>query len=166
VTGDKVIGSLYHRLRQWADKTGGRESALRDLPRLLIDLRETANPVQLADAILMQVQRGVQASRGALMAEDKVIGAFGITVDEAADHGLFPTRVKLAAEHCDLEGWLLLGPRVDGREEQALKAVAGPIVWALTIVQQRERTATERHWLFHSLDMRLTQLEMMLAARN
>lgn len=164
--GDKVIGSLYHRLRQWADKTGGRESALRDLPPLLINLRETANSVQLADAILVQVQRGVQASRGALMAEDKVIGAFGITVDEAVGLTLFPTRVKLAAEHCDLEGWLLLGPRADGREEQALRAVAGPIVWALTIVQHRERAATEQQWLLHSLDMRITQLEMLLAAKS
>jgi hypothetical protein len=150
--------------------------ALRDgLPRLLADLRETATVAQLAEAILTRTERGVQASRGALVIDGAVKGVFGLAVEEAeagqADEALFPVRIALAAEYSDLDGWLLVGPRADGSRyprgaRQALERVADPAARALAIVLHRERAATEQHWLLHSLDVRLTRLETMLAAKN
>jgi len=158
------MGPLFHRLRHGADTRGGH--ALAALPSLLVDLRETATVAQLAEAILTRVERGVQASRGVLMVDGAETGGFGASVDVA-----FPVRVKLAAEHFDVEGELLLGPRADGRpytprQHKALEAIADPVARALTIVVHRERAVTEQQWLIHSLDMRLTQLEMLLAAKN
>lgn len=156
-----MIGSLY-RLRYGADTRG----MLAGLRELLIDLRETATTKQLADAILTRVAREVQASRGALLVDGAEVGAFGERADAA-----FPVRVKLAAEHFDVEGELLLGPRADGRpytrhELVVLDAIADPVARALTIVAHRERAVTEQQWLLHSLDARLTRLEMTLAAKN
>lgn len=142
----------------------------RDLVALLADLRETATTEQLAEAIVARVQRDLHASRGALMVDGAVKGAFGVTADEAADESLFPLRVPLAADYSDIGGWLLVGPRADGRpwsraELWALDAVVDPMTRALAIALHRERAATEQQWLLHSLDMRLTQLEMLLAAK-
>lgn len=156
-----MIGSLY-RLRYGADTRG----MLAGVRELLIDLRETATTKQLADAILTRVAREVQASRGALLVDGAEVSAFG----EGRDAAAFPVRVKLASEHFDVEGELLLGSRADGRpytrhELAALDAIADPVARALTIVAHRERAVTEQQWLIHSLDARLTKLEMLLAAK-
>jgi hypothetical protein len=158
----KMIGPLRHR---------AENRFKRDLVALLADLRETATTDQLAEAILARVQRDLHASRGSLMVDGAVKGAFGVTADEAADETLFPLRVPLAAEYSDIGGWLLVGPRADGRpwsraELWALDAIAEPVARALAIVLHRERATTEQHWLLHSLDVRLTRLETMLAAKN
>jgi hypothetical protein len=158
----KMIGPLRHR---------AENRFKRDLVVLLADLRETATADQLAEAVLARVQRDLHASRGSLMVDGAVKGAFGVTADEAADESLFPLRVPLAADYSDISGWLLVGPRADGRPWSraalwALDAIVDPVTRALTIVTHRERLATEQHWLIHSLDMRLTQLEKLLAAKN
>lgn len=143
----------------------------RDLVALLADLRETATAEQLAEAILARVQRDLDAARGSLMVDGVVKGAFGVAADEAADESLFPLCVPLAADYSDISGWLLVGPRADGRpwsraELWALDAVVEPMTRALAIALHRERAATEQQWLIHSLDVRLTRLEAMLAEKN
>ena len=166
-----TIGPLHGRVSRWAEKRFRTELVrLRQgLPLLVGDMRETATPDAIADAVLARVEAGVRARHGAVVLGDAVLDtrviepdaaaawlATGVLPPEAAegldtDRGdpLFPVRVPLQADGVGLVGWLLLGPRPDGsfygREERAALAdIADPVARALDIATQRGRRDADR----------------------
>lgn len=166
------IGPIHHRVTHWAEhRFRSGLVKLRDgLPLLVGDMRATATPAALADAMLARVEKGVRARHGAVVVGDTVLDV--LDVDEAtvvawmtrgttptervdrlhADRAdpLFPMRVPLHADGIGLIGWLLLGPRPDGsfygREERSvLHEIADPVARALAIaVKREEREAARR----------------------
>lgn len=161
-----MIAPIHHRVSHWAERRfrSGLAHLRHGLPLLVGDLRETASPRALADAMLARVERGVRARHGAVLVggallatrdvEPAVVDAWLAETtlpDEASDalyrdraDPLFPMRVPLQADGAGLVGWLLLGPRPDGsfygREDRAaLREIADPVARALAIATARER---------------------------
>lgn len=178
-----MISPIHHRATRWAEHRfrSGLTHLRQGLPLLVGDLRETATPKTLADAMLARVEGGVRARHGAVVLGGAVLATRDIDPQAAAgwlientlaDEGahdlipdradpLFPMRVPLSADGAGLVGWLLLGPRPDGsfygREERAvLREIADPIARALAIASEREsRESARQHReeaLFGSVD--------------
>jgi hypothetical protein len=166
-----MIVPIHHRVTHWAEHRfrSGLTHLRHGLPLLVGDLRETATPRALADAMLARVERGVRASHGAVVVGGAILDTRDIGSDAVAawlaeealpaetahdlvcDRAdpLFPMRVPLQADGVGLVGWLLLGPRPDGsfygREERAaLRDIADPVARALAIAVERERREAAR----------------------
>ncbi len=157
-----LIVPLHHRFSHWAEKRFQKNLIdLRGLPLLVGDLRETATLDDVAEAVAKRVEKGVHATRSALVVEGSVAASRHIVAAEldrwlrdwtpATHEGLdcvrtdplFPMRVPLEADGCGRVGWLLLGPRPDGSfygkdEREVLDEIADPIARAIAIVRQRE----------------------------
>lgn len=158
-----LIVPLHHRFSHWAEKRFQKNliDLRRGLPLLVGDLRETATLEDVAEAVAKRVERGVRATRCAVVVEGAVAASRHVPAAEldqwlrdwtpTAHEGLdcvradplFPMRVPLEADGCGRVGWLLLGPRPDGSfygkdEREALDEIADPIARAIAIVQQRE----------------------------
>ena len=165
------IGPLHHRVSHWTEKRfrGGLVRLRNGLPLLVTDLRETATPAMLADAVLERVERGVRARHGAVIVDGRVLDARDIDADSVTawlvarslsvlpDAGLrcdradplFSVRVPLRSDGWGLVGWLLLGPRPDGSfygrdERDTLQEIAGPISRAIAIAIRREQHVAEQ----------------------
>ena len=180
-----MIVPLHHRVTTWAEhrfRSGLTELRL-GLPSLIGDLRETATPQALANALLARVERGVRARHAAVLLGSAVLeirdvapDSFAawwaekkLTLDAAKDlvcdrtDPLFPVRVPLRGDDVGLVGWLLLGPRPDGsfygREERtALSEIADPIARALAISVERERHEAARMDRENGLNSRVDTL--------
>ena len=165
-----TIAPLHGRVTRWAERRfqGDLVHLRTGLPLLVGDLRETASPAALADAMLLRLEQGVRATHGAVVAGGAVIAARHIDADAVggwlaarggapsgsaleADRAdpLFPLRVPLHADGVGLVGALLLGPRPDGSfygkdERETLAAIADPVARALAIAIERERRECER----------------------
>lgn len=160
-----LLVPLHKRLTDWAERRF--QSSLvrlrRDLPTLANDLRETASPSELSEAMLDAVSVAVRASRGAALVENEVQAVRDVSPDEVSDwlrgatldaaveeldcdraDSLFPMRVPLRiAQNAAPIGWILLGPRPDGSfygtdEREALAEIARPLARALQIVRIKE----------------------------
>ena len=165
-----TIAPLHGRVTRWAERRfqGDLVHLRTGLPLLVGDLRETASPAALADAMLLRLEQGVRATHGAVVASGAVIAARHIDADAVggwlaarggapsgsaleADRAdpLFPLRVPLHADGVGAVGALLLGPRPDGSfygkdERETLAAIADPVARALAIAIERERRECER----------------------
>ncbi len=165
------IVPINRRVARWAERRfqGDLFHLRQGLPLLVGDLRETASPAALADALLHRIEHGVRAAHGAVVAGGRVIAAWDIDADAARAwltmHGerpagagrldtdradrIFPMRVSLQADGVGQVGFLLLGPRPDGSfygkdERDTLAAIADPVARALSIAIERERHEAER----------------------
>ena len=164
-----MVAPLHHRVTHWAEhRFQGDLVHLRTaLPILVGDMRESATPERLADAILSRVENGVRATRGAIVTRHQLLHARDVDATEVEawltswaepddgkcrlyaerDDPLFPLRLPLQSEGAENVGWLLLGPRPDGSfygkdERETLLALADPIARALVIARERERSAS------------------------
>jgi hypothetical protein len=160
-----MIVPVHHRVSHWAEKhfRSGLVHLRKGLPVLVGDMRETASPRMLAQAMLARVETGVKASQGAVVMGGDILDArdidVGLVVQWLVDDGpdkttfdglkinrldpLFPIQVPLRADGVGLVGWLLLGPRPDGSfygrdEREALIEIADPVARALSIAATRE----------------------------
>jgi len=180
---------LHHRVTHWAEKRfqGGLAHLRSGLPILVGEMRETATPAELADVMLVRVEKGVRAVHGAVVTGGKILDVRDIdsaTVAAWLKRGdapanalrqlqidradpVFPMRVPLYAETCGLVGWLLLGPRPDGsfygREERsALKEIAYPIARGLAIALERERREAESSARIRAMQTSIAELRESL----
>lgn len=168
-----MIVPLHHWLSDWAAHRFQKELVrLREgLPLLVNDMRETASVARIAGAVLDSVSQGVQTSRAALVMNDTLVDARGISPGEVeswrvgwtpAPYGgpecalgdtTFPIRVPLQADGSGRVGWLLVGPRPDGSlygkdERKTLAQIADPVARALDIARIREtrQSAEDAKW--------------------
>lgn len=165
-----LINPIQERIQRWSEKKFQKNLFLlrEDLPGNVRDMRETASLKEMLDAILVQVDRGVRAVRGAVIVNGCVLSVRGLTMDEAeawrssvfapackidtceAADRLFPIRLPLVPSSDEEEpiGYLLVGQRPDGsvpsREEQkALAEVSEDIARAIRTVIKREAREME-----------------------
>jgi len=187
-----LLVPLHRRLNDWAKKHFQRDlSRLRaKLPEVLIAIRDSSNPAELADDALRLAMRGVHASHGAILLAGQgrfeVSRAEGIPAEKVtaelardlpadplsaairADDPLFPLRLPLVAPDGTTAGWLVLGPHPDGsgygkEDRKALEELAPPLARALSLAIDRSRREQEREAERRSLVERLAQLEETLA---
>ena len=180
-----LIVPMHHRVTHWAEHRfrGGLVNLRLGLPPLVGDLRATATPKVLTDAMLARVEKGLRARHGAVLMNDNVVetrhveprevaawwtvnkAAMEIATDLVCDRSdpLFPVRVPLRGDGVGLVGWLLLGPRPDGtfygnEERAALRDIADPVARALAIAVEREHREADRRNREHSLNSRVDTL--------
>ena len=177
---------MHHRVTGWAERRfqGNLVHLRKGLPMLVGDMRETAIPEALADAVLVRIEQGVRATHGAIVAGGEVIDARDVDVGAvrawlargeephdgtgglSADRSdtLFPLRVPLHADGVGLVGWLLLGPRPDGSfygkdEREALLEIADPAARALAISRERHAREMSQRAELGDLRSRLATIE-------
>lgn len=158
-----AIAPLHHRLGHWVEHHFRKNLVhLRhDLPPLITELAETADPATVARSVLDHLAHGLHATRGAVIAKGTVLATRGIDAsaidppgEEAAPmrvgaievrkrDPLFPVRVPLAA---DSGHWLLLGARPDDslydrQERDLLSDLAAPLAQASRMSADRAQRA-------------------------
>jgi uncharacterized membrane protein YuzA (DUF378 family) len=183
-----MVNPIQERVQSWSEKRFQKNLFLlrNDLPQSLRDMRETASLSDMLAEILVQVDRGVRAVRGAIIVDGRVASARGLANEEveawrtsvlaqgdksaceAADR-LFPIRVPLvpSSDHVQPIGYLVVGPRPDGsvpsREEQkALSQISEDIARAIRTVVKREAREAEIAVLLADNSRRIEALEAML----
>lgn len=183
-----LVGPLHNRVHRWTEQRFQKAlAALReDLPKLVGDMREFAGLDHLLATIVTRIERGVRATRAAVLLRDEqgfdLVRAQDIAEADIADwrrgwqpragagldcdrdDGLFPIRLPLYADGAGTIGWILLGPRPDGSfygkdEREALAEVADPVARAIHIVRQRDAREAERDARQALLERRLAALE-------
>lgn len=182
-----AIAPMHNRAQRWAERRfqNNLYRLRRGLPALVGDLRETSGIEKIAGATLDALVDGVQASRAAMIAGEKIIDARHVPAAEvrewwtnwtpAAHDGidcdradrLFPVRVPLEAEGHGRVGWLLLGARPDGSmfgksEYDAMEEIAEPVARALEVAMTRaEREARYEH-RFELIETQLSRLAQLI----
>mgnify|MGYP001555854043 CR=1 FL=1 len=183
---------LHHRLNDWAKKRFQRDlSRLRaKLPEVLVAIRDSSNPNELADDALKLAMRGVHASHGAILLADQgrlvLAHAEGLPAQGLAerltaelpaeppqgvmraDDPDLPIRLPLIAPGGASAGWLVLGSHPDGSlygkdDRRALEELAPPLARALSLAMERSQRERERETERRTLTERLAQLEQALA---
>jgi hypothetical protein len=187
-----LLVPLHHRLNDWAKRRFQRDlTRLRaELPEVLIAIRDSSNPDELADDALKLAMRGVHAGHGAILLLDdgpmRVVHAEGLPADGlverlAAELPTLPSPGTLRLDAADLPlglpliapdgahvGWLALGPHPDGSfygkdDRKALEELAPPLARALSLAMVRARREREREAERRTLTERLAQLENTLS---
>src|SRR5438067_10765146 len=153
-----------------------------ELPDTVRDLRETANLGELVDEVLAQIIKGVRTTHIAMIIDQGVFRARGISKEKVEEwqkqtvdwnnadqicHAdkLFPVRIALIpGEGEDILGFLLIGPRPDGSaishdEQKALRNVAEPIARAIRNVVRRVAYQPRLESMIESTSRRLDKLE-------
>ncbi len=180
-----VVAPAHGRIHHWAEHRfqKGLVRLQQGLPRLLADMRETAELPVLLAVVLDRVAHGVRSSRAAVLlgtgrdwrvAATRDVDAADVEawqsgcpepatdgIDVDRDDPLFPVRVPLVLEDAGTIGWLLLGARPDGSlfgkdEREALAAVAEPIARAAFIVERRAIREASLHARIERLERALT----------
>jgi hypothetical protein len=188
-----LLVPLHHRLNDWAKKRFQRDlTSLRaKLPEVLIAIRDSSNPNELADDALKLAMHGVHASSGAILLVDRgrlvLAHAEGLPGEGLAerlagelpadpDRGAvrsedpeLPLRLPLIAPEGTTVGWLALGPHPDGssrygkEDRRTLEELATPLARAFALAIERFHREREREAERRSLVDRLAQLEQTLA---
>jgi hypothetical protein len=184
-----MVNPIQERVQRWSEKRFQKNLFLlrNDLPQSVRDMRETASLSEMLDEILAQVDRGVRATRAAMIVNGCVLSVRGLSSDDveawrtskfAQDYKkdmceqsdrLFPIRVPLVPSSDEEEpiGYLLVGPRPDGsipsREEQkALAEVSEDVARAIRTVIKREAREAKLADLIADNSRRIEALEAML----
>jgi hypothetical protein len=187
-----LLVPLHHRLSDWAKKRFQRDlTRLRaELPEVLVAIRDSNDPIALADDALKLAMRGVHAGHGVILlavgdrlalAHAEGLPANGIAERLAgelpadpspgvirADDPELPLRLPLITRTGATVGWLALGPHPDGSfygkdDRKALEELAPPLARALSLSIERARRDAEREAERRALAERLAQLEQTLA---
>jgi hypothetical protein len=157
---------------------------------VLLAVRDSSDPSELAGDALELAMRGVRAVRGAILLQDRghLSLVRGEGIDEAdlagrlagelpgepgpsamrADDPELPLRLPLIPPGGALAGWLVLGPHPDGSffgrdDRRALEELAPPLARALAAAMERSNREREREAERLTLTERLAQLESALA---
>jgi hypothetical protein len=187
-----LLVPLHHRLNDWAKKRFQRDlTRLRvKLPEVLIAIRDSSNPNELADDALKLAMHGVHASSGAILLVDRgrlvLAHAEGLpreglaerlAGESPADPGRgamrsdapeLPLRLPLIAPEGTTVGWLVVGPHPDGSgygkdDRRALEELASPLARAFSLAIERFHREKEREAERRSLVDRLAKLEQTLS---
>lgn len=186
-----LLTPLHSRISNWAEQHFQHDLAMfkHELPDLLMTLSAGASVKRLATTVLPRIEQAVQATRMALLVDDRLVAAQGIELVAARkllkgwrppttsdligrdDEKAFPLHMALRCPLGSIRGWLLLGPRPDGSyygkdDIEALSAIAPSLQRTLFQVAARERGArlyqTRQAAMSRALDAvneRLTILE-------
>ena len=184
-----MVNPIQDRVQKWSEKRFQKNLYLlrEDLPQSVRDMRENASLGEMLQQILVQVDRGVRAVRGAMVVNGSVMAVRGLTVDEVeewrtsvfaqdykndmceASDRLFPIRAPLVPSSGDEEpvGYLLVGPRPDGSipsraEQSAISEVSEEIARAIRTVIKREAREAQFVELIADNSRRIEALEAML----
>ena len=184
-----MVNPIQDRVQKWSEKRFQKNLYLlrEDLPQSVRDMRENASLGEMLQQILVQVDRGVRAVRGAMVVNGSVMAVRGLTVDEVeewrtsvfaqdykndiceASDRLFPIRAPLVPSSGDEEpvGYLLVGPRPDGSipsraEQSAISEVSEEIARAIRTVIKREAREAQFVELIADNSRRIEALETML----
>ena len=184
-----MVNPIQDRVQKWSEKRFQKNLYLlrEDLPQSVRDMRENASLGEMLQQILVQVDRGVRAVRGAMVVNGSVMAVRGLTVDEVeewrtsvfaqdykndiceASDRLFPIRAPLVPSSGDEEpvGYLLVGPRPDGSipsraEQSAISEVSEEIARAFRTVIKREAREAQFVELIADNSRRIEALEAML----
>ncbi|HEY0411828.1 MAG TPA: hypothetical protein VGD66_01645 [Allosphingosinicella sp.] len=169
-----MITPLHHKVTRWAEERFHKAliAMRRLLPDEVGDLRETAGLAELGEAVLARIERGVRATRLALVVEGHAVatrnlGAGGPPVETGDPR--FPVVLELRRPEGEPLGAILLGPRPDGSlygkdERRALETIAGPVARDVDVVLRREAAARARAAEIGRLKTRIRALETRLAA--
>ena len=187
-----LLVPLHHRLNDWAkSRFQGDLTRLRArLPEVLIAIRDSSSPNELAQDALKLAMRGVHASSGAILLVDRgrlmLAHAEGLPGEGLAerladelpaepargamrsDDPELALRVPLIAPEGTAVGWLALGPHPDGShygkdDRRTLEELASPLARAFSLAIERFHREKEREAERRSLVERLAQLEQALA---
>ena len=187
-----LLVPLHQRLSRWAERRFQRDLAKlhAELPLLLAEARNSADPREFADNALSLVIRGVHARHGAiLLAEDgKLALAHAEGIDTAglarrlaeelpdhpaprairSDDPVLPLRLPLVTRSGAHTGWIALGPHPDGsfygkEDRKALEELARPLARAIELAVERARRDAAHDAERRTLTDRLAQLEQQLA---
>ena len=187
-----LINPIQERIQAWSERRFQKNLFLLrdDLPECVRDMRETASLREMSDEILARVDRGVRATRSALIVAGEVLTVRDMSMDDveawrssanAEDYTsdicepkdrVFPIRVPLVPSSDDEApvGFLLVGPRPDGSipsrdEQKALKGVSESVARAIRTVIKREVREREVADLILANTRRIEELEILLSAR-
>jgi len=185
-----LVNPIQERVQRWSERRFQKNLFLLrdDLPEVVRDMRETASLGEMLEEILVRVDRGVRAVRGAAIVNGEVLSARGLTIEEVEEwrrsvSGLdyrseiceasdrqFPIRLPLVPSSDEEApiGYLLVGPRPDGsipsRDEQtALSGVSEPIARAIRTVIKREAREARVSELIADNSRRIEALEALLS---
>ena len=143
-----LIAPLHRRVEAWAERRFQPALAAfrREMPELLADLRETADPAALGEAVLARIERATRASCAALFVGNAPVAARHMEMTAECDMPL-AYEMKLELDGAGCVGQLMLGPRPDGTrlgrdERDAIEAIARPL--ARTIRTVEKNAAAER----------------------
>jgi len=162
-----LLTPLHSRISNWAEQRFQHDLAAfkQELPDLLMTLSAGASVKRLAATVLPRIEEAVQATRMALVVDNRLVAAQGISLSAARkllkgwrppaaaeligrdDDEAFPLHMALRCPLGGVRGWLLLGPRPDGSfygkdDVEALTAIGPPL--QRTLFQVAERDAEER----------------------
>lgn len=184
-----LINPIQARIQHWSEKRFQKNLFLlrEDLPGNVRDMRETASLTEMLDEVLVQVDRGVRAVRGAIIVNGCLLSVRGVTMEEAEGwrtsalaqnyrsdrceptDRIFPVRVPLVPSSDTEEpiGFLLVGPRPDGsvpshEEQKALAEVSEDIARAIRTVIKREAREAEVTDMIVDNVRRIEALEVIL----
>lgn len=187
-----LLVPLHQRLSRWAETRFQRDLAKlhAELPLLLAEVRDSADPREFADNALSLVIRGVHARHGAilLICDGRLDLAHAEGVDTAgladrlagelptdpaprairADDPVLPLRLPLITRSGTHTGWIVLGPHPDGsfygkEDRKALEELAHPLGRAIELAAERARRDAAHDAERRTLTAKLAQLEQQLA---
>ena len=168
-----LLVPLHNRLSRWSENRFQRDIARMraSLPELLVEMRDSADPDELAGDALRLIMSGVRAKHGVVLLPSELGGWRVSEAEGLAPEGLverlsgllpvdpasglvrtddpdLPVRLPLLAPSGILSGWIVLGPHPDGSlygkdDREALKAVASPLGRALCLTMERKRLRSE-----------------------
>lgn len=158
-----LLTPLHGRISGWAEQHFQHDLAVlkRELPDLLVTLSAGDSVKRVAAAVLPHIERAVQSTRIALIADGRLVAAQAINLTTARkllkgwqppatravigrnDEDAFPLHMALRCPLGRIRGWLLLGPRPDGSfygkdDLEALIEIGPPLQRTLVLVAERE----------------------------
>lgn len=182
-----LLTPLHRRISHWAEQHFQHDLAVlkQELPDRLITLSAGASVKRLAATVLPRIEQAVQATRLALLVDDRLVATQGInkaatqklltgwrpSPTEAPlsrdDESAFPLQIALRCPLGRIRGWLLLGPRPDGSsygidDVAALTAIVPALQRALVLVAEREAEQTRQNRAFARMNRSIAALSSRL----
>ncbi|MBA2935913.1 hypothetical protein HZF05_17675 [Sphingomonas sp. CGMCC 1.13654] len=175
-----AISPLHHRIGHWVEHRFRKNliHLRHDLPPLLIELGETADPATVARTALDHLAHGLHAARGAVIADGAILAVHNVdattdvmppqterpnrigTLEVVRSDALFPVRLPLGSDG----RWLLIGSRPDAslydrQERELLTDLAPSLAQALRVAADRTARQAETAARFDQLERELSSLK-------
>jgi hypothetical protein len=160
-----MIAPLHGWVAGWTERRFQPALAAfrREMPELLMDLRDGSDLAALGDALLVRIERATRASHATLL-----VGHAPVAMRHAdIAHDDAPQELPLELDGAGCVGRLLLGPRPDGSrlgkdEREAVEEIARPLARAIRAVEKNaaaERRQQRQAKQIAELGRRLEMLE-------
>lgn len=167
-----MIAPLHNWVGGWTERRFQPALATfrREMPAVLMDLREGVDLPALGDTVLTRIERATRTSRAALLLGHAPIATRHVDMAEF-DTSSFPHEVPLELEGSGCVGRLLLGPRPDGSrlgkdERDAIDEIARPLARAIRAIEKNaaaDRRLQRQAKRIANLSRRLERLEQPAA---